>query len=187
MLFEKYFDDNYKSIVVLANPKTLLNYKYAKKEVRDKVIKVDQLVNFIKETNAKSSLASLDDNNLKKIAERIISYYRSDKMSYLKKYQSFLDEYEFSQSYVNKGDNKAIVESNKISINKEELIKKLKDFRLEMSRAEKIKPYFIYNDKQMMNLIENMPKSKEELKNIYGFGEVKINKYGDNILKIINK
>lgn len=187
MLFEKYFDDNYKSIVVLANPKTLLNYKYAKKEVRDKVIKVDQLVNFIKETNAKSSLASLDDNNLKKIAERIISYYRSDKMSYLKKYQSFLDEYEFSQSYVNKGDNKAIVESNKISINKEELIKKLKDFRLEMSRAEKIKPYFIYNDKQMMNLIENMPKTKEELKNIYGFGEVKINKYGDNILKIINK
>lgn len=31
MIFEKAFDIYYKSIVVLANPKTILNAKYAKK------------------------------------------------------------------------------------------------------------------------------------------------------------
>ena len=33
-IFESHFDDNYKSIVVLANPKTVLNAKYAKREIR---------------------------------------------------------------------------------------------------------------------------------------------------------
>lgn len=153
MLFEKFFDDNYKSIVVLANPKTFLNYKYAKKEVRDKVIRADQLVDFIKKTNAKSSSVALDDSNLKKIAERILSYHKSDKMGYLKRYKGFLEEYNLYKS--NKDDinknNRTIIESDKTSISKEELIKKLKAFRLERSRAENIKPYFIFNDNQMMN------------------------------------
>lgn len=190
MLFEKFFDENYKSIVVLANPKTFLNYKYAKKEVKDKVIRADQLVNFIKKTNEKSTLASLDDNNLKKIAERILSYHKADKMSYLKKYQGFLEEYNLYNTNKNlkaAEEDKNITCINKSNVNKEDIIKKLKAFRLEISRVEKIKPYFIFNDKQMMDLLEKMPKTKEELKNVSGFGEVKVNKYGENILKIINE
>ena len=50
MLVEKFFDENYKSIVVLSNPKTYLNYKFAKKEVKDKVIRADQLIDFIKKS-----------------------------------------------------------------------------------------------------------------------------------------
>lgn len=50
MLVDRYFDENYKSIVVLANPKTYLNYKFAKKEVKDKVIRADQLIDFIKKS-----------------------------------------------------------------------------------------------------------------------------------------
>ena len=189
MLFEKFFDDNYKSIVVLANPKTFLNYKYAKKEVRDKVIRADQLVDFIKKTNAKSSSAALDDNNLKKIAERILSYHKADKMSYLKKYQGFLEEYNLynTNKNIKAEEDKNITCVNKSNANKEDIIKKLKAFRLEISRAENIKPYFIFNDKQMMDLLEKMPKTKEELKNVSGFGEVKVNKYGENIIKIINE
>ena len=47
-------------------------------------------------------------------------------------------------------------------------------------------PYIIFNDNQMMNLIECMPKNKDELKNVSGFGEVKVEKYGEDIIKIIN-
>ena len=50
LLTDRYFEDTYKAIVVLANPKTVLNAKYAKKEVRDKVIRADQLVKYIKDT-----------------------------------------------------------------------------------------------------------------------------------------
>lgn len=42
-LFEKYFDENYRSIVVLANPKTVLYDRYTKKEIRQQVIRADQL------------------------------------------------------------------------------------------------------------------------------------------------
>lgn len=37
----------YQGIVVLANPKTVLNDKYAKKEVKEQVIRVDRLVEHI--------------------------------------------------------------------------------------------------------------------------------------------
>ena len=42
--FEHYFDQNYKSLVVLANPKTVLNAKYAKKDVKEQIIRADQLI-----------------------------------------------------------------------------------------------------------------------------------------------
>ena len=45
----KYFEHAYKPIVVLANPKTILNAKFAKKDVKDQVIRADQLVSYIKE------------------------------------------------------------------------------------------------------------------------------------------
>lgn len=178
MLFEKYFDDNYKSIIVLANPKTVLNNRYAKKEIKEKVIRADQLIDFIKKANSKDDAIPMSDKDLKSKAEKILSYHNSNKMSYLKKYRSFLEEYEL----YNKSE---IKDCNKV-IDKDDLIKKLKKFRLNTSKCENVKPYIIFNDNQMMNLIECMPKNKEELKGVCGFGEVKVNKYGDKIIKIIN-
>ncbi len=58
---------------------------------------------------------------------------------------------------------------------------------LQKSREENIKAYYIFKDKQMIDLINKLPRSKEELKNVSGFGEVKTEKYGDMILKIINE
>ena len=46
-------------------------------------------------------------------------------------------------------------------------------YRLNKSREENIKPYYIYNDNQLKDLILKMPKNKEELKLVYGFGEKK--------------
>lgn len=53
-IFEKLFYTTYQGIVVLANPKTVLNDKYAKKEVKDQVVRVDRLVEHIRQVNAKS-------------------------------------------------------------------------------------------------------------------------------------
>lgn len=39
----------------------------------------------------------------------------------------------------------------------------------------------------MKDIISMMPKSKEELKMVSGIGEVKANKYGDDILEIANR
>ena len=43
------FDNNYQSIVVLSNPKTILYDRFAKKEVKNKVIRADKLIEYIKE------------------------------------------------------------------------------------------------------------------------------------------
>ncbi|MDO4798946.1 MAG: NERD domain-containing protein [Bacillota bacterium] len=51
-LFEKFFYHRYRSVVVLSNPKTILNARYAPKEVRDQVIRADQLAEFIRKLDA---------------------------------------------------------------------------------------------------------------------------------------
>jgi hypothetical protein len=249
MLFDKYFNDNYKSLVVLANPKTVLNSRYAKKEIKDKVIKADQLINYIKEVNSKSDLMSLSDKEMKEIADRLLALHKSSKLSFLKKYRELIelvDNYDDKNDVKTVFNNKEIINDssitnaksniinedkssvtnnidksnninniyntknininvninntvinnstgNKINNNSdiindnENLIKKLKEFRLQMSRAENTKPYIIFSDKQMTNLLEKMPKTKSELKEVSGFGEVKVEKYGDVILKILNE
>lgn len=48
------FADFNQSIVVLANTRTVLYAKYAKKEVKEKVIRLDQLVAYIKDQLQKS-------------------------------------------------------------------------------------------------------------------------------------
>lgn len=211
-LFEKYFNDNYKSIVVLSNPKTILNSKYAKKEIKDKVIRSDQLNNYIKEVNNRSNTMSLNDDQMKNIAERLLSLHKPNNSYYLKKYGELIEDCNKNNEEIisketieNSSDLKDIVKELNIKDNdsnindtnnsnissnskhSEVLIKVLKDFRLKTSREENTKPYIIFSDKQMHNLLEKMPKTKEELKEVSGFGDVKVEKYGDDILKIINK
>lgn len=56
-----------------------------------------------------------------------------------------------------------------------------------MSRQENIKPYYIYNNEQLNDLINKKPKSFDELKSVSGFGEKKTEKYGNDILNILSK
>lgn len=98
MLVDRYFDENYKSIVVLANPKTYLNYKFAKKEVKDKAIRADQLIDFIKKSNADADLQTSNDEDLKRRAESFLKLHRGDKPSFLKKYRELLEEFNSCKS-----------------------------------------------------------------------------------------
>ncbi|MFO8069397.1 MAG: HRDC domain-containing protein, partial [Alkalibacterium sp.] len=70
---------------------------------------------------------------------------------------------------------------------KTELFNQLKAFRLNKSREEEIKAYYIFSNKQLTALIDEMPKSKEELQSVDGFGKAKVEKYGDDIVSIIQK
>ncbi|MDB1942586.1 nuclease-related domain-containing protein, partial [Clostridium tertium] len=119
MLFDKYFNDNYKSLVVLANPKTVLNSRNAKKEIKDKVIKADQLINYIKEVNSKSDLMSLSDKEMKEIADMLLALHKSSKLSFLKKYRELI---ELVDNYDDKNDVKTVFNNKEIindsSINK---------------------------------------------------------------------
>jgi hypothetical protein len=60
-IFDRYFEDNYKSIVALANPKTVLNAKYAEKDVKDMVLRAYQLINYIKDVSEASKQPAFND------------------------------------------------------------------------------------------------------------------------------
>ena len=80
-------DSIWKSVIVLANPKTYLNNKYAKKEIKQKVIRADQLVNFIKTTEAASKEMSLSDSQMKDAAERWLERCKPNPVDYTERFK----------------------------------------------------------------------------------------------------
>lgn len=185
-MFENNFANSYKSIVVLANPKTVLNAKYAKKEVKDKIVRADQLVQKIKEMDKQIQ----DDMTVKamlEIADFFMDKNQKDRTDYAEKYKKLFERAEASK--VQERIKESIKESVASGVDKdvENLEKALKAFRLERSRQEQVKAYFIFNDAQMEDLIKKNPQNKEELCQVAGFGKVKAEKYGDAILEVLRR
>lgn len=168
---EKSFNESFVPIVVLANPKTILNNRYAKKEIKDKVIKADQLVNYIKNTYEKSNLIASSLSDTEKWAESFLLKMGENGTYYTTKYNKYV-----------KTENK-----DKTDSMFDRLYNELKSYRLKQSQKENIKPYYIYNDKQLKELIDRNPETLDELKQISGFGEKKAEKYGNDILNILSK
>lgn len=191
LIVDRYFEDGYKSVVVLANPKTVLNAKFAKKEVKEKVIRADQLVKYIKEMCERSKEPAVSDEKLLEWAQSYLILHKEVVKDYTERYEQYKSETTQTAKLLevspSKEENKITVVDEAIPVEATEIFKELKAYRLSKSREENIKPYFIYNDSQLKDLILKMPKSKEELKSVAGFGEIKVNKYGDDILNIVGK
>lgn len=90
LFFDKAFDDNYKSIVVLANPKNILNDRFAKKEVKSKVIRADQLVKFIKEKDKEVTDIKYSNEDMLKLATYFLDKSVANKSDYIKKYEEMI-------------------------------------------------------------------------------------------------
>ena len=188
MMFEKSFEENYRSIVVLANPKTYLNAKYAKKEVKKQVIRADQLVSYINETNESSKNESMSEKAMLELANFYLEKHVQEHSDYAKRYEEMITQHqpetadEVNTDILGKDteENEAILRCNEA-----ELVQKLKEFRLKQSREENVKAYYIFNDAQMQDLLAKNPQNKEELQAVAGFGKVKAEKYGDAILAIL--
>lgn len=235
----KYFESFHKSIVVLANPKTIMNTKFAKKEIKNQVIKADQLVNYIKDACKNSKESERSDSELLSWAQSYLNFHKDVEKDYTAKYEPYMikkscieltkpignmysdvKNNEITLTSDSDSDSNASIEENaqenmkeiitertevstenknEVSFEKttqnviieniEEtaLFKELKSYRWNKSSAEKIKPYFIYNDNQLKDLISKMPSTLDELKKVSGFADGKIAKYGNDIIKIVQK
>ena len=67
-----------------------------------------------------------------------------------------------------------------------DLFKKLKELRLEFARAENLPPYVIFHDKTLLEMVYTKPKTLEDMAEISGVGEHKLQKYGIAFLKVLN-
>ena len=63
----------------------------------------------------------------------------------------------------------------------------LKKYRYEVSLSKKIKPYMVFSDKTLSELLAKSPTNLKELEDINGFGPVKVQEYGAAILEILKK
>ncbi len=63
---------------------------------------------------------------------------------------------------------------------------KLREWRKETAEKEGIPPYVIARNSQLAEIIKREIKTLEALKQINGFGSRKVEKYGKNIIDIIN-
>lgn len=181
-LFDKNFSENYKSIVVLANSKTILEARYAKKEVKETVIRADQLIGYMKDALACSKTYELSEKEMKNLAEQFLAFHKPRKPENIKKYEELLSSEKQQEAQTEPCRKTPSAEGEQ---DYAELVKRLKAFRLSKSREENIKPYFIFNDRQMEDLIAKMPLTVDKLQYVKGFGSVKAEKYGKDIFNII--
>ena len=63
----------------------------------------------------------------------------------------------------------------------------LKAKRLELAREQGVPPYVIFHDSTLLEMRENKPGSLTEMARISGVGQGKLNRYGDDFLKVIEE
>lgn len=166
MNFEKTFDSFHDYIVVMANPKTIINDKYAPKNIKERLVKADQIIECLKRLESKRDPFRFE-KDIKKVAD---VYLESNKEKSLLK--SFIAEYE---------------KENIKDDNKETIRAELKKYRLQKAKSLNYKPYFIFNDQTLEEILSIMPRTLTDLKKISGLSDKKIEFYGQDIINIINE
>lgn len=164
LFFNSTIKQNIESVIVFINPKTIIKKYHAPKAIKNKIIRADEINSYIKNTINSCEYKKLD---IESFANFFKFYNVKKTIDFNKKYEKYLIE-------------------NK-NINIESLEKDLKKYRLDKSKLCQVKPYFIFTDEQLNKLIEILPKKKNDLLNINGFGEFKVSNYGDEIISIILK
>lgn len=158
-IYDKTFSNNFKSLVVLANPKSILKSRYAPKEVKDKVIKADQLIDYIKRHEQS---AFRNQKDMIEMADIFLSYHQDKEIQSIQK------------------ENNSVIEENNDS-----LIEQLKKYRLTKAKEKNLPPYYIFNDETLNEIISIKPQTIDELLTVKGFGQKKCEWYGNDILQII--
>jgi len=66
-----------------------------------------------------------------------------------------------------------------------ELWEKLRSLRLEFAERENVPPYVIFHDSTLRELVQIQPQTLEEMKKIYGVGQKKLERYGEQVILIL--
>lgn len=161
------FTNTHRVLVVAANNETILNTKYAPKDIKTKVIKADALIRTI-QNDLKQSDKDLWESK-KQMEEWANTFLKIN-------VNKEVDYYEYYKEQFN-------LES---SNNDDKLKEKLLEFRKSRSKELNIPAYYVYNNDELDLLVKVKPKTLEELKGLNILSSVKINTHGKLIIEIIN-
>ncbi len=166
-----------KSIIVTANPNTIINTKYAPKDIKNSIIRHDQLIQFIEnDQNNKKVDWTFIEEDMMEVSKCLIDNHKEIDFNYADKYGVDLADNEIKEN--------TEVITNEETDNK--IREELKAYRLKSSKDENIKAYMVFSNETMEEIIKVKPKTIKELNSVKGFGTVKCDKYGNEIINIIS-
>ena len=64
-----------------------------------------------------------------------------------------------------------------------ELYSQLRSFRKEVASADGVPVYAVFNNEQLAKMVEMKAESLADLRELFGVGEARVDKYGDRVLK----
>ena len=170
-LSENNYTDTHRVLVVAANNETILNTKYAPKNIKDKVIRADALVRKIQYDLDKSDKTIwYSKKEVEDWANTFLNINVTNNTNY----------YEF---YKDKFIGKEVVKE----VNDDELRKRLLTFRTERSKELNYPAYYVFNNEELDKLVEFRPMTLEELKNSNILPPIKVKTHGELIIQIINE
>ena len=163
---ENNFYDTHRVLVVASNRETILDTRYAPKDVKYKILKAENLVKQIQyDLNNYNKEDWTTKSDMEKWANTFLNINIEDNTNY----------YEYYKNKYLKDD-----------INNKELLRnELIEFRNKRFKELNIPAYYVFNNEELELLVDNKPKTVEELKKI--LTPVKVNAHGKEILEIISK
>lgn len=66
-----------------------------------------------------------------------------------------------------------------------QIFEALRELRLELAQKQNLPPYMIFHDSTLKDMVLQMPRTLTEMRRVSGVGERKLEKYGDDFLKVI--
>lgn len=196
-LVEKFFDSGNKSVVVLANPKTMIDLKKAPKDIKEQIIRCDQLNAHIKRMLRESKEEPLFEKDMYELAAFYMGLHSQNPMDYTQKYGVEIQTpvapavvesiAPVAPAVVENRIDEKVEGMPPIKIEETPIYIALKKYRYETSVAENVKAYFVFSNNQLEAVIHAMPKDLMSLNGIPGFGDQKCQKYGQAIIEIVKQ
>lgn len=198
-------------LVLLSNPKSILNKKYAPAEVQDSVFKAEQIGTVIEKIQAKHP--PIHEDKMIEINWFLKNNHKAISYDVKKKYgimdsdiapldcEPTIDELEkFMLSIKEDRMNFALQKNNISTASKDkkpdpipagveinsDMEESLKNYRSTKAKEESVPAYYIFSNAELDALLLQKPIDIASLKLVKGFGDKKIEKYGHDILNIIN-
>lgn len=177
------YENNIYSYIVFSNRCKLKKVKYSIEHSR--VLNRNELLWRLKK-DRKNRVAIFTNEEINQIYDKLKLCSNVDEAVK----QKHIDDINSGAYYKNKyqKQEKAIINiesnTNQDYIN---IVSELKKYRKNKSENEKTKAYFIFSDETINNLATIKPRTIEELIKIKGMGNYNTQKYGNDILTIINK
>lgn len=168
-----------KNVVVFTNNRTVINTKKASKQVQDKIVRVDGLVKFIKQELEKDSPVKFMDNRMQEMSD----YIKASHVELIVDDIDVVEQKLLQETLHEQPANDSPPEMNQV--NASQLEDALKKFRMQIATKQNVKAYHIFTNKTLDELILKQPCTLTDLKNIQGFGDVKTNAFGEELVELI--